>query len=335
MTATGATIDQADTRFREVAFTRLPLGCLAAAAVAGAVGGTGWSVALGPVPWLVSLGLVGLPHGAADLAASRRVWNGWPLAGVWLAYVAAMAVVATGFFVAPLAAIAAFAAVSCWHFGAAHLNGDDRPDGGTCRTVAALSRGTAVLAVPLATWPAATAAAAADLAALAVGHTTAATLFAPAAIRAIGITLLAATMAAVVVEGLVAARTPGGLTVWSRLLAELAVFACLGQFTDPLFSVGLYFLAWHAWRQMEPLTKSLTGSSSSTWHDLGASLVRIHAAALPLLVPTWAAIGTVWWYQSTGHTLREVAIVSIAAYLIVTPAHELLGDLLRTRVRYS
>jgi hypothetical protein len=57
--------------------------------------------------------------------------------------------------------------------------------------------------------------------------------------------------------------------------------------------------------------------------------VHIHRAALPLLVPAWVAIGAAWWLWSPDHSPRSLAIASIAAYLVVMPAHEFLGDLLR------
>jgi Brp/Blh family beta-carotene 15,15'-monooxygenase len=315
--------------FRERAFRRLPLVCLAAAGAAAAVAGASWSEALGPLPWIISLGFVGLPHGATDFAASRRAWRGWSLAAVWLAYAAAMATTAAVFVTAPRLAITAFAALSCWHFGAAHRDTDamqrSRP-----RAVAALARGCAVLAMPLAAWPDASAAAARDLAALAIGPVAARDLFPPAAINLTGLLLAAVTAVATLVEGLWAARRPGGLRAWLGLLVELAVIVSLGWVADPLFSVGVYFLVWHGWRQMEPLTETVTGSVPGSWRALGAAVVRVHAAALPLLLPTWAAIGAVWWRMSATHSPRDMALVSIAAYLVVTPAHELLGDVLRS-----
>lgn len=322
-------------RFREVAFRRLPVAVMAGAALAGATGGPQWSAALGPLPWLIALGCVGLPHGAADFAVSHRVWQGWPLAIVWLTYTAVMAAVLAGFAAAPVPTIVAFAALSCWHFGAAHFDtaiascSDGRVSRSAQRMVAALARGCLVLAMPLAAWPAATAAVAADLAALSVGRGSTADLFPPAAVRAAGLGLAAVSMAAAAAEGLVAIRRPRSRRAWLNGLGELAVIASLGWCTDPLFSVGLYFLVWHGWRQMEPLAVSLTGAQPRSWADLGRAVVWIHRAALPLLVPAWLAIGAAWCLWSPDHTPRALAIVSIAAYLVVTPAHELLGSLLR------
>lgn len=325
----------AELRFREVAFRRLPLAVMSGAALAGAMGGPHWSAALAPLPWIVALGLIGLPHGAADFAVSHRVWRGWPLAIVWLAYTAVMAAVLAGFVAAPVPMIGAFTALSCWHFGTAHLDtaiascSDRRVSRSAQRIVAALARGGIVLAVPLAAWPVATTAVAADLAALSVGRGPAADLFPPAAVRAAGFVLAAVSVAAAATEGLFAMRRPRSRRAWLKGLGELAVIASLGWCTDPLFSVGFYFLIWHGWRQMEPLAVSLTGAAPRSWAALGRAVVWIHRAALPLLVPAWVAIGAIWWLWSPHHTPRALAIVSITAYLVVTPAHELLGGLLR------
>jgi Brp/Blh family beta-carotene 15,15'-monooxygenase len=322
-------------RFREVAFRRLPLAVMASAGLAGALGGSQWSAALGPLPWIVALGFSGLPHGAADFAVSHRVWQGWPLAIVWLAYTAVMAAVLVGFAVAPVPMIVAFTALSCWHFGAAHFDTASVASSGrrvsrsAQRLVAALARGGLVLAVPLAAWPVATAAVAADLAALSVGRGPAADLFPPAAVRVAGLGLAAVSVAAAAAEGLVAMRRPRRRRAWLQELGELSVIASLGWCTDPLFSVGLYFLVWHGWRQMAPLAVSLTGVAPRSWAALGRAVVRIHRAALPLLVPAWVAIAAAWWLWSPDRTPRALAFVSIAAYLVVTPAHELLGSLLR------
>jgi Brp/Blh family beta-carotene 15,15'-monooxygenase len=319
-------------RFREVAFRRLPLAVMATAVIAGAVFGSHWSVVLAPLPWIVALAVVGLPHGGADFAVSHRAWQGRPLALVWLAYGAAMAAVLAGFVAAPVAMIVAFTVFSCWHFGTAHLDTESGDAAGHTRPAAALLRGCLVLAVPLAVWPEATAAVAIDLAALAVGPRAATELVPAAAVRATGLGLAAVSVAAALAEAVMATRSPSSR--WSRVkvLGDLAVIACLGCFTDPLFSVGLYFLAWHGWRQMEPLAESLAGARPRSWSALGGAIVHIHRAALPLLVPTWAAIGAAWWLWSPDHSPRALAIVSIAAYLVVTPAHELLGDLLRQMV---
>lgn len=314
--------------FLRVAFFLFPAVLLAMVAVFGAIAPHSWTAELGPLPWVVSLVLVGLPHGAADLAVSRTAWHGRPLAVVWLAYTGIMILVATAFLLDPRAAIVAFLVVSCWHFGAAAGTSDGETPADLPWAMAVVARGGAVLAAPLACWPAETAQVAADLAALAVGSVAAADLFPTRAVMLTGIMLAILTAIAIAIAGVVAMRTAAGRLAWLQLISELLPIAMLGWAADPLLSVGTFFLLWHAWRQMEHLCVSLRGERPTSWRDLGRSLVGIHVACLPLLLPSWAAVGMIWWNTSTTHAFRNLAIVSIAGYLVVTPAHELLDVLL-------
>lgn len=308
-------------RFAAWAFRWFPLVCLAVPAGVAAVIGPGWAERIAPLPWIVSLVFCGLPHGATDYAISRVHWTGWPLVGLWLTYGVSMIAAATVFAWSPVLALAAFACLSAWHFGLADADADPPAPGG--RAVAAVARGGMVLAAPLWCWPAATAGVAGDLVALVVPggpHVT------TDHVRAAGAILGTLGLLAIVIE-VIASRRVGTRSGPLRLLCEVGVIAALGAMTHPLFSVGLYFLVWHGWRQMEPLARAVTGSSPRSWSQLFVALGRVHAAALPLLVPAWVALGLAWWAWSPHHTLRDLAILSIGGYLVVTPAHELLGDL--------
>lgn len=77
------------------------------------------------------------------------------------------------------------------------------------------------------------------------------------------------------------------------------------------------------------LAESLSGTPFRSWSDFGTALTRVHVASLPLLLPSLVAIGAAWWAWAPEHTLRSLAITSIGGYLIVTPAHELLAEVLR------
>lgn len=321
-----------NTRLDDVAFRVLPLAAMAAVAALAAASGPGWTERLAPLPWLVSMVCVGLPHGAADFATSRLAWRGWSLAAVWFAYVSMMAAVAVALAALPRAAIVMFALVSCWHFGAAHLDATRRSFVPRPRTVAVVARGCAVLAMPLAAWPEATVHVATELVALVINAPAASTLFRPDAVRWAGLWFAALTLTTTAVEGIASARRPGGIRSWLGLVIEVAVIAALGWISDPLFSIGVYFLAWHSWRQMAPLAAALDASTPRSWPQIVRGLGQIHAAALPLLVPTWAVVATAWWAWSPERSPRDLAIISIAAYLVVTPAHELLGDLMRRQV---
>lgn len=329
MGALDARANQRPDTFRARVVRDAPLAVLIGGAMAAAAWGPDWTAAVAPVPWVASLVFVGLPHGAADFTVSRTAWRGVSFAVVWLCYLAAMAAVGCCFVAAPAVTLALFAIASCWHFGVAHLD-----TGGPCRhrsqrPIRALARGCAVLAVPLLAWPAATAAAAGELASFAVGPDAAGALFPRRAVMTVGACLAVIGGIALLTEVLSERSRVGGPRLLHRLLVEVAAIIALGWCADPLFSVGLYFLVWHAWRQMEPLAESLNAPRFCSLSNLWTGLTRVHIAALPLLLPALSAIGIAWWAWAPEHTLRSLAITSIGAYLIVTPAHELLGELLR------
>lgn len=324
----------ADGRFADLAFRRLPLACLAAAAATGVVLGPGWSARAAAIPWLMALAVVGLAHGATDLAVSRSLCTAARLPRIWATYAATMATVATAYAIAPIGVLVLFTLLSTWHFGHASAEADG-PERESCRwsvRVRAFARGGWMLGVPLAAWPEATAAVAADLLRL-TGQGGHAALPARGVmiVRGLGVALVATAAGAVASEWAAVGRRRDGPRRRARLFGEVAAITAIGGATEPLFSVGLTFLVWHAWRQMEPLAVLLAGGSPTSWSDLRNALVRIHGAALPLLLPSWFAIGGAWWILSPAHTPRDLAILSIAAYLVVTPSHERLGGMLLVR----
>jgi len=329
-TGTGAT--RGETAFERCVFRTAPLCGLGVAALCGVVGGPSWSISLGPLPWLVSLFVVGLPHGAADLALSRRAWCGTSLAAAWLIYGLAMACVAVVFMAAPWPTLAVFLALSVWHFGWAHAREEETAaPAGMVRVASALAHGGVVLGTPLIAWPAETAEHATRL--LSLTHpgqqpfeaASGAVLTTGLIVGAIGLVSLGAEVV------LTCRRIAAGRRL-ARLALETGVFAVLGWVTAPLFSVGLSFLVWHGWRQMADIGESAVGIRPWSWPRLASAVASIHTAAIPLLVPTWIVIGAAWWLVSEQHSATDLAILSIASYLVVTPAHELLGHVVRPRI---
>ena len=156
---------------------------------------------------------------------------------------------------------------------------------------------------------------------------------APAAVRGIGLLLLAIGSAALALEAWQSRHAPGGPRRVAATVIDLVPFAILGAVADPLFAVGVYFLGWHAWRQMRPLAAALGLGPIRDLRSLARAVARIHVAALPLLVPTWAVIGAVWWLVPAARSPRGLALVSLAVYVAVTPSHDLLIDWLRFRRR--
>ena len=323
-----------DSRFAELAFRRLPLACLAAAAVAGGMLGPRWSARAAPLPWLVALAVVGLAHGATDLAVSKRCCPIRAIRRTWAAYAAAMAAVVLAYGIAPVTTIVSFVLLSAWHFGhaATEVGRTDRDEAPWQPLCSAMARGGIMLGVPLAGWPEATSCVATTLLRL-TGHEAlaAAHPFPSAAVRGFGLVLVAVAAVGIAVECITAGRVADNDRRSARALTESAVIASLGLTTDPLFSVGMSFLVWHAWRQMEPLAEILADGRPASWPELVRAVIRIHVAALPLLMPAWLAVGGAWWLASPTHSARDLAILSIGAYLVVTPAHELLDGMLVAR----
>jgi len=323
---------RAPLRFEETVFRRLPLGCLLAAAAAGLAFGNSWSACVAAVPWLVSLVVVGLPHGAADLAIARRLGGTAAAVRLFAGYIAMMGLVFGGFVFFPLPLVLIFTAVSIWHFGMAHADGQSPPIPAAFgpRMLAAIARGAPVIGVPMACFPAETSGVVARLLEISSGDSTNAWL-APAGIRATGGCLVAAAAVALILETIRDRRVPGGLRRSLATLGDLAAIAALGATTDPLFSVGLYFLCWHAWRHLWLLAPLVAAVRPTHPAALGRAVLRLHLAALPLLVPTWTTLLAAWWWLSPHHSPRDLAILSLAVYLVVTPSHDRLIDLLRAR----
>ncbi len=319
--------------FDRIAFRDAPLAILAVAATLAMVAGPVWTEAAGPWIWIASLVVVGLPHGAADFTLGRFLAGG-SLRGLVLGgllYLAGMACVAAAFALAPVATILLFSLVSIWHFGIGHRDaetgiGGDETTGGLAgwtrppEAVLAMARAGVVLGMPAAAWPGRTASVADRLVELLHSRASGQPLFDPSSVAHAGWAVLAASAAAVVVES--ACRRGRG-TRW--LLAELGVFAAVGWFADPLFSVGIYYLCWHAWRHLRSVI------SEPGPRSLAASVVRIHLGGLPLLLPTLAALGGLWWMLSPGLSSRDLAILSIGVYLVVTPSHDVLVRRFRDR----
>jgi Brp/Blh family beta-carotene 15,15'-monooxygenase len=322
----------------QTSFRIAPLGCLLAAAITSLLLGPAWSMRTAGVPWLIALVAVGLPHGAADLAVSRRLC-GWQ-ATLWLfsVYLALMVAVAAMLVLAPSPTVLLFAALSIWHFGLSHAHGQSPPPpaGWPWQAIAAAARGASVLGVPLAVWPVETSSVIADVLSLVsrVG-TGPPPAFEPGAIRIAGICLTLTGMIALAIEAWCSRHVPGALRRSADTLVDLMVIGLLGATADPLFSIGLYFLCWHAWREMLPLMAVIRRPAAEGHRPRAGlpafvrDLVAVHVAAVPLLIPTWIALAAAWWLLSPSRSSRDLAVLSLAVYLVVTPAHEALHDVLR------
>ena len=316
------------------AFRLLPLVVMLVLAVTGWLWGDEWSTRYAAWPWVVSLVCVGLPHGAADLAVARRRMTGRQVVVAASGYLALLVLSLLAFIAAPAIVLPAFVLLSAWHFG--------------------LPLGGLAVGVPLVVWPDVTAGVASEVAAV-VG---AQSQFASTDVRGLGLAIVAVSLVVLIRNVIQAARHSSGRAVAAKLL-DAVVITLLALTTNPLFSVGVFFLCWHAWREMPHVASDIAGSTSTREArgsvqargafgpslrgpprrdlyrprsrrdtrcpaDLPLILARVHLAALPLLVPTWLALAAAWWLlpePHVEHSLRGLAILSLAAYVVVTPPH--------------
>jgi Brp/Blh family beta-carotene 15,15'-monooxygenase len=318
------------TVFDERVFRTLPLVVRAAPAAGGIAWGAGWTAQAAAWPWLASLVVVGLPHGATDWAMAQRTWGRQATVRLAVAYFGCMVAVFALFVMAPLSVIAVFAAVSVWHFGMAHADGQSPPIAESLwpRGVAAVARGGLVLGVPMACWPAATAIVVADVIRLVTGDER---VVAAAGVRTTGLVVIGFAVVAFASEAVRAWRQPAERRRTIETATELAVIALLGVTTAPLFSGGHYVFWWHGWRQMRLLAPFVVGGVPTDPRSLARALAAIHRVGLPLLVPTWLVLAAAWWLVSPTHSPRDLALLSLVAYMVVTPSHDLLIDLMRQR----
>ena len=293
------------------------------------------------LPWLLAIFFVGMPHGAADLAVlqskkeGRKVWEAF----FW--YVVSMIGVFTIFILAPGTSLVGFIILSIWHFGSSE---NPKPiESGIAyeHLLMGFAKGGIVIGTPLAAWPAATSSVATELITLVeparsliglplLAHP----IYSPLHIAITGLALLAiASFCWCLIfihsvryskkHGTKKLMKTGGVFVSYCLIGVLELIA------SPLFGIGIYFLAFHSWKQMPALASHVT-STSVEIHPLRQVLV-VHKAALPLLLPTWILLGVVWWSLSSTAHFRDLALLSLLVYLVVTPAHEVLCEWLSTQ----
>ncbi len=276
------------------------------------------AAALAPWPFLIAAVAFGLPHGAADGVILLRGLS-WPGRIVRIAaYVVLMALGAAALVTFPAVTLIAFLALSWWHFGAADgrgLSRDQTP--AWFRLAWGFGRGGLAVSVPFAVDPAAAWAPFARLASLlGASVPVEATLFSHAAAAASGAAVLAL---------LICAAAPRQVQPRAFEWIESALILSIGLQADPLLAVGCYFLLIHGFRQSATLGKELrVGGGWSLWQRLAV----LHRSALPLLVPSWLVFASlVLVTQPAG--IRDLAILSLALYVVATPPHHLFHEILQ------
>jgi beta-carotene 15,15'-dioxygenase len=253
------------------------------------------------LPFVLSVLVFGLPHGAVDHIVALRLW-GRPGAGallvIFVAYLAIAAGYAALWLAAPAAAFLLFIGLTWGHWGQGDLHAlvglhgarhlSQRSD----RVLAAFVRGGLPMLVPLIAYPEVYR----DVAAILIGRVAPGDLDALAwafedAFRwAVGVGLAAAVLW-LLVRG--SRQDPRGARTDAL---EIALLVALFVLVEPILAVGLYFCFWHSPRHiarllaLDPVAASWlrTGPGWRAW-------VRFGAAAAPLTLLAIALVAGLQW----------------------------------------
>ncbi|MGN6743644.1 MAG: Brp/Blh family beta-carotene 15,15'-dioxygenase, partial [Amnibacterium sp.] len=258
-----------------------------------ALAGIGIPEAAQVVPFLVSLVLLGLPHGAIDHLVPSRLAGRAPRPAPMLAVVGLYAVLGAAdlamWALAPAVGFVAFILLTWFHWGQGDLfvaaARDPRMGGRAARAAHLAARGAIPMLVPLAAQPAAYASViAATTALFAPG---AAGLPALAQAPAVRLTALGVLLA-VVAADLALDRGRERASRAGETVLLLAFFAVV----PPVLAVGLYFCLWHSLRHIVRL-QLLDGPSAAALRSgrVLPALARFARAAAPLTVVALALLG--------------------------------------------
>ncbi len=277
-------------------------------------------------PFLLSLVLVGMPHGAIDLLVAARLHQARSPRAVlasFTPYLILMGAAVLILICKPALALIAFAALSVLHFSLSDFQELRRrvPHHRVTHLLSAISRSVIVLALPFATSAPRTLELVNQLLTL-VGSPSriidprGAELFALAGLGLAGLGTLfswASLLAATVKPGWIALRDEvvemGGLFLGFLIL-------------DPLFAAGVYFLAWHSLRHVRELCVYLwPGQDFERLSQFLRGILRIHLLSLPLLVPTLIAFGCMVGFLGKTRDATELALLVILIFVVVTLPH--------------
>lgn len=276
---------------------------------------------LSPWPLIIAGATYGMTHGGADWVALgwlRRREGGRTAVRTAVVYAAILVAATVAMVVLPGWSLAAFLLLTVVHFGRSEVWGTVAQGSGS-RWAAPLAHGALVVATPFAFQFQPTAAVFSDALRL---FSADAALPGLSVWPAVASTLWVMALAVVFVEAAALLRGDAdNAGAYARLVAVVA-FAGLATVAEPLFAVGLYFLAAHAFRETGRLTRRLVSPARSFAHRA----TRLQFSALPFSVPAW----TVWTLLVTvfgdATSPRDWALALLVVFAAATWAHHWLAE---------
>lgn len=279
------------------------------------------SVALAGWPFSLSLILIGLPHGAVDLAVSSRLsgattWSA-SLRG-FVGYIILLVLVLAAACTFPMAVVMAFGLLSAWHFGTADALDLNESVGKSSHVswLVAAARGSFVLSLPFVFHSSSTCEVANRLLQLFGSN---GPNVSEAIITPVFLGILCLAFVVLFVEWCFRIST-GDIHYAGMLFLEIASLVAAFAILHPLFAMGSYFLCWHSWRQTRRLIFLMEGEPVS----ITRSVIRLHVRSLPLLIPTLLVVAAVLTWGLPDATIYDLAVLALAVFVVVTPPHQML-----------
>jgi len=252
------------------------------------------SVAFGPAPagvqlwpWLVGIALFGLPHGACDHLVAARIGGNYRSGRTTLAttffllYLAGGGAMMLLWIASPAIALGLFLGLTAWHWGSADAVA--YREGLAAFALRSTGRGLLVVSAPLAFHPGASWQALSSLLEI-FGPTRAAQTPSWLPGLAAGCLVLG-----LMLECLLVAWDSWRLGRWraARESIELVLLLALFYLVPPVAAVGVYFVAWHAWRHTLRTGALLYPEKVER---LPALVAAYHGRALPLTLASAVAL---------------------------------------------
>ncbi|MDZ7687874.1 MAG: Brp/Blh family beta-carotene 15,15'-dioxygenase [Halobacteriales archaeon] len=268
------------------------------------------------LPFVASVVVFGLPHGALDHLVPARLRDETPdvrsVARVVAAYAVLVVVYAGVWFVAPAFAFVFFIALTLYHWGQGDLHASlaflrTNVSSRVGRAVTLVARGSLPMLAPLVFFPAEYREVADAVIGVfsTEGATTVAFAFEPSFRLSVAVFLVAVCVATV---------------YFSRSTFEAGELVLLGVYfasVPPILAVGFYFCFWHSTRHiarllaLDPVASEHVESGEAT-----RALVRFVRDAIPLTVGALVVFGALWYVFSPPATLEGF----FALYLVLLAA---------------
>ncbi len=274
------------------------------------------------LPFLASLFLFGMPHGAMDWVITGRLSAETGVVGqlrAFVPYLLWMAASVLLLIFLPGVTVAAFMLLTVVHFGTADLLATGNGQSTLWRrTVFIAGRGCLILGPAFAFHT--------ELSckpfALVAGQypMTPGALTAVSSV-ALGFTILGMVLASIHVILRVREDPHGGLLD----LVESLLILALTALVTPLFAIGLFFISTHAYRHSVRLVSPPLGPPEALGVPLWKRLAAMHVSCLGLLAPTLLIILVWTWIQFGRLDAYSLTTVTIGFFIISTLPHHILG----------